>query len=611
MNAFTRILLRLGALVFLLAPTTGAGAQERILDYRIEVEIRPDASLQVAEHITVRAEGVSIRRGIYRDFPTRYRDRFGNRVMVDLEVLGVERDGQPEPWFTENLSNGVRINTGNDDFLPVPADIRFTLRYRTTRQIGFFADHDELYWNAIGTGWEFPIEQGQVDVRLPGRVPTGQMQAEGYTGPQGAKGQAYSASLPEPGRAHWQLTAPLAPQEGFTLVLSFPKGLLPEPSRAQRAGWLLRDNLGVLVALAGLVALWVYCFRRWRQIGRDPRAGVLIARYEPPAGRAPSELRFLSRKCAYDMRCFTSDLLLAATHGQLELRRSDVKEEMAEKLAATGLPDGASRLVGKLLAGEDVWSVHRTASASAGILPEIAQNLVAHLLPKPGASIAFKPSERSVLMAARMMHTVALKTRIEGSLYKHNLGSVGIAALIAVGSGVLALVLSIVLAGGAGVPLIVLVGILMVPTLILFALAIAAPTPEGRRLLDEIEGLRSYLRVAERDELKNLPGPDAPPALDAERYQRLLPYAVALDVEEAWTRKFTLAVGAAAAAAATSTMSWYHGGSFSSLDSMVSSVSTSLTSSVASASTPPGSSSGSGGGGSSGGGGGGGGGGGR
>ena len=39
--------------------------------------------------------------------------------------------------------------------------------------------------------------------------------------------------------------------------------------------------------------------------------------------------------------------------------------------------------------------------------------------------------------------------------------------------------------------------------------------------------------------------------LDAKRYETLLPYAVALEVEDAWTTKFTLAVGAAAAAAAT------------------------------------------------------------
>jgi len=153
--------------------------------------------------------------------------------------------------------------------------------------------------------------------------------------------------------------------------------------------------------------------------------------------------------------------------------------------------------------------------------------------------------------------------------------------------------------------------VLMVLVVALFADLVEAPTPEGRKLLDEIEGLKLYLSVAERDELASMQGPGSPPALDAERYEALLPYAVALDVEEAWTRKFTAAVGAAAAAAATARMVWYHGANTGDLGGLVKAVSSGLSSSIASASTPPGSTSGGGGGGFSGGGGGGGGGGGR
>ena len=169
-----------------LLPSVPLHAQERILAYDSMVVVQADGGLDVTEKITVRAEGDQIRRGIYRDFPTRYRDRYGNRVVVDFEMLGVTRDGRPEPWFTERKPNGVRINTGNDDFLPVPADHSYALHYRTTRQLGFFADHDELYWNAIGTGWAFPIEHGSVEVRLPRPVPVADLQAGGFTGAQGA-----------------------------------------------------------------------------------------------------------------------------------------------------------------------------------------------------------------------------------------------------------------------------------------------------------------------------------------------------------------------------------------------------------------------------------------
>src|SRR5687767_9363509 len=247
----TRIVIALFAVLI----CSGALADEQILDYDIEVRIDREGALDVTERIVVRAQGNLIRRGIYRDFPTRYRDRYGNRVAVDLKVSSVLRDDQPEPWFTEELDNGVRINTGNDNFLPVPAEYTYTLRYRTTRQLGFFADHDELYWNAIGTGWDFPIEGGSVLARLPQAVPIDQLHAEGYTGAQGAKEQHYTATVPTPGNARWQLTQPLAPQQGFTVVLTFPKGLVAAPTRAQRILWFLKDNRGVLVALLGLFGL--------------------------------------------------------------------------------------------------------------------------------------------------------------------------------------------------------------------------------------------------------------------------------------------------------------------------------------------------------------------
>jgi uncharacterized membrane protein len=173
--------------------------------------------------------------------------------------------------------------------------------------------------------------------------------------------------------------------------------------------------------------------------------------------------------------------------------------------------------------------------------------------------------------------------------------------------------IAFLLSGGNGIPALVILGLLGLVMHVVFGWLLKAPTREGRKLLDEIEGLRMYLGVAERDELKSLPGPDQPPTLDAKRYEALLPYAMALEVEQAWTRKFTAAVGIAAAQ--QSSPSWYYGSgnatSAMGLASIGNSLGSALTQQISSSSTPPGSSSGGGGGGSSGGGGGGGGGGGR
>src|SRR3546814_1206520 len=103
--------------VLVLLGTSQAQARERILSYDTVIEVHADGSLDIVEDIRVRAEGRAIRRGIYRDFTTRYRDRIGNLVVVGFEMVGVHRDGKPKPWFTANVDNGVRINSGNDDFM--------------------------------------------------------------------------------------------------------------------------------------------------------------------------------------------------------------------------------------------------------------------------------------------------------------------------------------------------------------------------------------------------------------------------------------------------------------------------------------------------------------
>jgi uncharacterized membrane protein YgcG len=557
-----------------------AAADERIRAYDIAVEVRTDGSLDVTERISVRAEGSRIRRGIYRDFPTRYEDRFGNRVLAGFELLDVRRNGQPEPHFTESVANGIRINTGNDDLLRVPADYTFTLRYRTTRQLGFFADHDELYWNAIGTGWIFPIDQGQVTVRLPKPVPVADLRAEGYTGPQGAKDQAYRADLPEPGVARWRLTSGLSPNEGLTIVLGFPKGMVPEPGLGQRLWWLLADNRAVLVALAGFAGLLAFCVWRWRQVGRDPRKGVIIPRYEPPAGLAPADLRFV-RRMGYDTRCFSADVLAMAVAGDVRIHHED-----------GWLSDG--------------WGLERTGNGSPSASPA-QRKLLAALFPGGEKRIELRKSNATKLSAAQRTHTSALDKELQPRYFRRNASSTIIAAAIVIATWLLASFVS----GGSGVPAMLVVLATMVVTVIVFRRLVRAPTKDGRALLDEIEGLKLYLSVAEREELERLPGPGAPPALDAKRYEALLPYAVALEVEEAWTAKFTAAVGAAAAAAATAGIAWYRGSGSANLGNLTRAVGSSLSSQIASSSSPPGSRSGGGGRGSSGGGGGGGGGGGR
>jgi uncharacterized membrane protein len=127
--------------------------------------------------------------------------------------------------------------------------------------------------------------------------------------------------------------------------------------------------------------------------------------------------------------------------------------------------------------------------------------------------------------------------------------------------------------------------------MVFFAIIMKRPTMRGRKLLDEMMGFSDYLEIAEKDELNLRNPPEKTPAL----FEALLPYALALGVEQAWSERFADVLAAVRNPdGGAYRPSWYNG-AWNTNSALGSSVS------------PPGSSSGGGGGGFSGGGGGGGG----
>ena len=114
-----------------------------------------------------------------------------------------------------------------------------------------------------------------------------------------------------------------------------------------------------------------------------------------------------------------------------------------------------------------------------------------------------------------------------------------------------------------------------------------------------------YLGTAEQELLEAA----HPPARTPELFEKFLPYALALGVENAWAEKFQDVLARAALEKGGYRPGWYRGGAWGAMgaSAFAASLGSSFSSALSSASTPPGSRSGSGGGGSSGGGGGGGG----
>ncbi|MGO9088585.1 MAG: DUF2207 domain-containing protein, partial [Candidatus Sulfotelmatobacter sp.] len=113
-----------------------AAQTERIRFYHSDIKIQDDGTMLVREMIRVVSNGDQIRHGIYRDFPTHYADRLGNRYVVGFKLLSATRDGATEESRVENYSNGVRIYLGREYSLVAPGEHTYSITYTTNRQLG-------------------------------------------------------------------------------------------------------------------------------------------------------------------------------------------------------------------------------------------------------------------------------------------------------------------------------------------------------------------------------------------------------------------------------------------------------------------------------------------
>ena len=556
-------------LVLLIAALVStAAADERILNYHSDILVRADGWIEITESITVRAEGNQIRRGIYRDYPVRYEDEYSNDVKVLYEPKSVLRDGVPEEFNSEPAGDDVRTYFGSASRLLEPGEHTYTYRFDAGRMLGFFERRDELYWNVTGNKWAFPINRASATVAFEFDVAADDLVLTAYTGAFGQQGANFESSVDDRSRASFATTRPLGLREGLTIVVEWPKGLVAEPSDLQRGIWLLQDNLNLLVALAGLAAMFGYYIPAWKNYGKDPEPGVIFTRYEPPKGFSPASLHYIENM-NYRDESMTAAVVSLAVKGYLRIDVDDDEHTLVRTDPGEDPPP--------LATGES----------------ELCDALFLE-----GDSVTLVNDNHERIASAKEAHERSLKFDYHKRYFVTN-GALNLPPLIiAAVSAVVALRIK------PGLTVVATIA-LMAIVFVVFAIIMKRPTVAGRRLLDEVEGFREYLEIAEKDEMNLRNPPDKTPAL----FERYLPFALALGVEQQWADRFTRIFAGLQGPNDTAWQpSWYNGSwdnvNFS---SSTSGLSSDLGSAISSSVTAPGSSSGGGGGGFSGGGGGGGG----
>jgi len=493
--------------------TVDAFATLRMDEFAAEIDLLADGTVSVVERLTVTF--FTAHHGIEREIPVSYRvPSTGANLSIRFELIDVTMDGADVPLLTKRQGRNMYLRIGDADRTITGTHV-YEIRYEVGRVLLFHEDYIQLYWNVTGNDWRIPIDRTVASVRLPADVDPASVSTISYVGYAGQSTRGSTATI-EDGVLQFTAGA-FSPGEGLTIDVAVPRDLLPiePPSLGQRVLWFLDANKAAALPIVVLIGMFIL----WLRVGRDPRKRVIAPAFAPPRGMHPGEVGVLIDD-RIDLRDISAMIVGLAVKGHIRI------EEVADD--DPGLVDKARASLGRSTP-LDYKFVRREAAIDD--LSEVERLVLAGIFEDDQEERTLSSLEN-----AFYKHLPVIKSRLYGGLidagyYPHNpertRGFYRSLGLMAVGGGVaIAVALSSLYLGVA----VALSGLVVLA----FSPIMPRKTKKGVLALEEILGLSRYIRLAEVDRIEFHNAPEKSPHV----FERLLPYAIALNLTRVWTDQF-------------------------------------------------------------------------
>ncbi len=480
------------------------------------------------------------------------------RVLDVSDVTATSPSGAPAQVEVEREDGAVAIRVG-DEGRTVEGVQHYIVSYtlggvvnpRATGGTG-----DEIYWNAIGTGWEVPMED--VSVTVEGPVPVTGTRC--YAG-SAASDDACTGATTDGTRAVFTQDS-LAAGQGLTVVAQWPAGTFTgaEPVYAKR---LRPANTFALTPATGLSSLGVVAvgaalvFWLFRRFGRDvayqgltpgltPAAGAegevgrrrrtpVAVRFTPPEDATASEIGTLVDGTA-NSRDVVAGIVDLATRGYL--RVEEVASEASDDPGWKRALSGTSKFTD--------WRLHRL-DADRSRLPAPLARLDEKLFAEESDPLLRKDLGDRIAQVVQATQSALYREMVERGWYRRRpdvdkaLWILGGLAVMIIGAG-----LAVLLAWWAAWGLVGLGVVLVGLALGVAGIFVSTRTPQGSAVLAQAEGFKEYLMTAEADQIRV--------EEDHDIFSRYLPWAMVFGVESRWVGLFREMVAAGRPVAEPS---WY------------------------------------------------------
>lgn len=537
---------RLLLLLLLALLATGANAQQArpysgnpvIMDRSASITVNDDRSITVSE--TTRVDLV-VPLPFHRDIA------LGNRdwSATDVVVLSASADGNPVPAQVGDYAGGVRITLGTAGARGMR---EYKLMYRIDHAVVHYANEDRLDWPVVSRSNPFALDEAEVHIMLPEATPPQRTRAWFRHGRDDLHMYSDQDSVHD-NKVLLYWPHGLGAEQTLSVAVSYvPGGVVPEsaivaPGPAAPPGWMFDGRVWL--------ALLVVYYLLVRFVFARPDRKALIPEYGLPHGYSAAALRMLWNK-GYDSKCLATGILGVAAKGGLRLgQQADgtyvATRDGPDDIPALTIDERALRSSLFTLAPSMAFTaanadgldlVETRFRAVLGFRgmhePEDNQDWLLFpgwLITLAGVALLFFADRDPLLPAAELVATMAIVTMVVAVLIRMVPGGLLRAIRVqAVAAALICIAAWIVGSGGANAWW---VTILMVAQMVAGWWVLQLPSGESE-LTRKIRGFRWYLGTAEQQDM------DARyrPSLHPDLHESFLPYAMALDVEVAWNRRF-------------------------------------------------------------------------
>ena len=472
----------------------------------------PQGRLHVTETISVVFTDQN--HGLLRAIPKEYKGH-----SLSLRNIRVSSPSSAPSQFTTYTSNGNEVLRIGDPASTVTGAQTYVVRYDVDNVMTFYNDHDELYWDVNGDQWAQQTKKVSLTLHLPKDAKLSGQPTRCFAGNYGTTNG--TCLISQEGSTVRASAFDLGPNQTLTTVTSFQKGFFQPETTGEKFAQFIKPVASIL--LLPLVTA-IVGFRYWWKRGRDDKGrGTIVPQYDAPDGMTPIEAGTIA-DFKTDNRDITATIINLALRGYIKI--IETKEK---------------RLLGK---DKMVYTLELVRADQAG-LKDYEKLLIEGLFVPAtvGETLIVGSSSRklyNVSSDVRKMIDAQLKAN---GYFRDNSWRTLFGPKAIFWSIVLFAFLIFGLILGQGL-FVASVGISIV-ILIIVRSVMAARTAKGVAAKEHIAGLKMYLETAEADRIKMLQSPNAPyatnhdaPQKTVELFEKLLPYAMILGVENEWAKQF-------------------------------------------------------------------------